>query len=394
MITRLITKDNIYHEPYDRHREEDFFAPAPKIREIFIDEENSISTSINSDVDLYPPTLEHARQMQNTKRFITTESELMEECGRTNRVQYIRPKPWERDRRVTQNRRRQIWKALKRHAKRRHIKGLANKHIADPRFKEAEARLKEECRLTSGARKVKHEPPSPTEMAAETRVRRQRLRRKLHKYYGYLAERSYSFVVAKTYALLLAPASARRAVEESTKVDCVLGPKKCPCRGLKWDHIFFTWRRVDDSEKLIEDEVKKFWGRCPECHNGYDKRFGGRGMDLIVSYCAKQMCTLQKAAEADEDVFTTGEKLKLSPAEIMRGLIPKMRRLIDERMLADNEEEVPDESLAQGAANLMNKWLGKRHSKFLAFIKEDDEDFRAWLEASTMRFSPVQRAAK
>jgi hypothetical protein len=262
MITRYITQDNYYHEPYVRPREEEeelpvlptvdellaidadvFFIPPPKIREIYIDEENSISTSIDSDVNLYPPTLEHARKMQNNTIFITTESELMEECGRTKgRVQYIRPKPWERDRRVTQNRRRQMWKALKRHAKRRHLKGLANKHIADRRFKEAEARLKKECRLTSGARKVKHEPPSPTEMAAETRVRRQRLRRKLHKYYGYLAERSYSFVVAKTYAMLLAPASARRAVEESTKVNCVLG-KKCPCRGLKWDHIFFTWSR-------------------------------------------------------------------------------------------------------------------------------------------------------
>jgi hypothetical protein len=414
--TIYITKDNLY-PPYiqgrrEEEKDEEVVLPtveellasddldeATVTREVYIDGELSIATSLNSDANLDPLILELAIKMKNNERFIGTETELKEECGRTrSRVKYIRPKPWERDRRVTQTRRRLMMKELKRHATKRHLKGLANKHIAHPLFKVAEAKMKDECRLTSGAKKVKYERPSPTDIAADTRVRRQGLRRKLHKYYEYLAEKSYSFAVAKTYAMLLAPASARRAVEESTKVDCLLGPKKCPCRGLKWDHIFFTWRRVDDGKKPIEDEVKKFWGQCPECKNGYDKRFGGKGMDIIVNDCTNIVNELQKAAEADADVFTSGEKLNLSPADILRGLIPKIRRLIDEGASEDGEK-ISDESAARGAATAkakecMNEWLGKRHSKFLAFIKEDDEDFWAWLEASSMRFTPAQQGAK
>ena len=68
----------------------------------------------------------------------------------------------------------------------------------DPKFQDAESSLKRECNVTRGIKKMVHEPPPPTELDNGTKARRQRLRRRLRKYYSYIA---YCAAIARSYAV-------------------------------------------------------------------------------------------------------------------------------------------------------------------------------------------------
>ena len=107
------------------------------------------------------------------------------------------------------------------------------------------------------------------------------------------------------------------------------------------------------------------------CKNGYDTRFSTEVMDLMLSYCDKYVSKLQEAADADEDTYTNGERLLISAADIQRGLVPKIKALMD-------ENDPSDEGAAE-IKKLLNGWLGIRHRNFLTKTEARDKDFEDYL---------------
>ena len=263
-----------------------------------------------------------AEKMQKHGNYINTELEAKKECERTNgRVQYKPPERHERNRNLTRKRRREIWKALKQYAENQRVTRKATIHQNEKRFVKAETKMKEECLATSGNNKVEYESPTSTELAPDTRVRRQRLRRKIRAYYQ---RRAKVYAVAFAYyevSQSLTPAHYRWNVLRKTKIQCPLGNDVCPCQGRNWEHMLFTWDRFDD--KSFKEETRKYWSKCPACKNGYDTRFLGKSMDIMLSYCNRYVGELHAAVEADKKTFTTGEELVISISDIGERLLPK-----------------------------------------------------------------------
>lgn len=319
-----------------------------------------------------------AAKMQQHERYLAAEKELMEECDRTDgMVIYNPPDPWEISRRVTQQRRREIIKVVEQYAEKERIKVLAKKRQADPRFKKAESRIERDCLATKGEWRVKYEPPSETELASGTGTRRKRLQRRLDKYYRALA---YTFAVETTYAVSKTPAHLRWIIKTSTIIRCKLGPKKCPCRGIRWDHVFFTWFEFDDGKggEYVEDQhANEFKSHCSVCKNVYDSRFSGRAMDMFVKYCKRYVSELEEAAEDDGKASTYGTKVIITAADIQKGLVPVMKALIDEDVSGDGP--ISDERVAERRAKI-NDWIGEVHKIRVDEAKAEMKEWRDWLD--------------
>ena len=332
--------------------------------------------TLPDNLDEIPPAILEmaATKMQQHKLFVAAELELMQECERINGMAiYKRPDPWEIARRCTQHRRREIMNALEQHAEMERVMVLAAKRQSKKQFRRTEERIEGDCHATKGEWRVEYEPPSPTELAPGTDTRRKRLQRKLDKYYRTMA---YSFAVAKTYVVSKMPAHLRWTTKTSTIVRCKLGSKKCPCRGIRWDHSFFLWHESADDEGgdfIKDDNEERFKRRCSECKNVYDKRFSGEAMDKIAKYCEKYVSELEDAADADDKASTYGTQVLISAAKIQVGLLPKLKALLakdtsDDECLAEMKigckdwisgERVKQVDEAKGEMKEWNNWLDK-----------------------------------
>jgi len=306
------------------------------------DDASTISDAASFCSDVSSLTvIRFAEKLQQHKRYIRTEFELKEECDRTKgRVEYKPPGVYEMSRHLSEKRRREVRRWLEKYAEEQRLEHLAKERQSKRQFISTEERIKKECLATSGDKKVVYEPPTSTELEQGTKMRRQRLRRKMRAYYRHRAKcYAIAFAYAESqliaYAELqsLSPAHYRWHVLRKLKVRCALGNDVCPCRGYDWGHPLFNWdRRSDESFK---EEKKKYWSRCHSCRTGYDTRFSGEDIDYMVSYCEKFVRQLHAAAEADKNTFTTGEQLVISIFDVGERLLPRVRAFYGDDMNAD-----------------------------------------------------------
>ena len=110
-------------------------------------------------------------------------------------------------------------------------------------FKRKENDLERMCCETDGLfYKVVYTGPSETELWTETKVRRQRMRRKLLKYYQFkLEQRQYINLTIRPLTNRFLDGIASDFYNESQVIECPSGDylEKCMCRGVNQDHICF-----------------------------------------------------------------------------------------------------------------------------------------------------------
>ena len=129
-------------------------------------------------------------------------------------------------------------------------------------FKKAEHKLEQRCLQTIGTHKVKYEGPSKTDLREETDARRRTLCRKLQEYSTFQAiEASRISRMGK-----FLEGVERDMFDESLMVECRLGVFRCPCRGIRLNHTFYTWFLGDEEY----EEQERRWKTCIYCGNLYD----------------------------------------------------------------------------------------------------------------------------
>ena len=306
------------------------------------------------DETLESAILADATRIQKHPRFVGTESKLESQCGKT-KTRYKKPPPHEVSRNLRTKRRRKIRKDLAKSLDVETLKAETKKRQSDPRFKRAEFKLRRECNFTRGRKRVKYIPPAPTEQPHETNTRRQKVRRALKRNCQYIA---MCFATIHVYALSQTHRMARHLISESISVSCPLGPKRCPCRGINWDHFIFNcdWTKENEEEKL--DEYKEFWGTCYMCHNKYDTRLIGQ-IDVLVGYCEKYMSTL---ISKDEDMVDV-DKIAISAAELEVTLVPKIHSLFG----MNKSSSSVDDNVSKAKENI-NEWVENKLSQHKALM--------------------------
>ena len=252
-------------------------------------------------------------------------------------------------------------KALTKYMGKQRLEWESAKRQGDPRFQKYESKLEVACNSTRGDKKVTYTPPSSTELEMGTNARRQRLRRALNRYHRYIGICS---AVARSYAL--SRLSSRVLVDffnESITVSCPLGASRCPCRGVRWNHLLLTWHDADRDDEEFLDEAEEFWDQCPVCKNDFDKRLVGF-VDTLLGYCNKFMRKIQ-----DDDMnirvkmlgnVSIEANLVISAAEIELSLVPKIRALF-----ADDNMDETDAPVNRAKAEI-DKWITQKYSETLA----------------------------
>ena len=318
-----------------------------------------------------------AQRHQANGGFKTLENELMHQCSKMGIVKYIPPSLYESTTAETAKRRKKMRDKLIPFMTPEERRPYAKRMQNNPQYKQTEHDYKHRCHKSSRTcYGVSYEPPLDTELYAATRGRRQRMQRKLIKYYQFKVMMNMSnkpdFLARVAMSFF----------KESRFVDCPLGPQMCPCHGVQQRHVCFTWRL--DRDELLK--LKERWRRCTCCNNVYDP-LDVKTMDCLLQACVKRATAIEgglsflSALWKGEDIEGGYEHaypidLKTLYVRIKMSLMPK----IDETVYFYNpdslgeknknpakqgggSEEIPDifAGIVQDMLNTVDKFILSEH---------------------------------
>ena len=275
----------------------------------------------------------HIELIQGNAGFKKIEWKFQHHCASTrDHVKYRPPSPSESTYSETFKRRQKMLIELIPYMNEEELHFHSAKIQGHGNFQRNETELKQRCQKSGGVYKVTYEGPSKTELWPEIKVRRQRMHRKLKEYYRFqdmmalLQELNRSRLLTKIGLSFF---------NENMTVKCPLGEQKCPCRGVRHNHTFFTWR-------MTEDEYERrlgIWKSCPFCRNYYDPH-EIESMDLLFQICADRKkkiedCPSSHVSEVGEETNPTAPNFavtdQMTYARIKAFLIPKIQKVIDRK---------------------------------------------------------------
>ena len=282
-----------------------------------------------------------ARQKQANAGFGRVEEKFKRKCESTNgRVKYRPPMPTESAYNISAKRRQAMLDELVPFMSVKEKRSHSAAMRSHGNFKRCDEELERRCNETKGSYEVVYDDPTDTELWRETRARRKRLRRKLEKYnqfqnmVAYLKEMSKKWPQRKIWMRM-----GLDLLNESITVKCPLGPKHCPCHGIRHKHICFTRKLSDEEYFKMGSEICQ---ECRRCGNTFDPRESNALDKLFRLYSLQKEIIIKDYREIVGELrpyVPMPEPPQVTYVQLKRLLYPSVAEIMDSNATTTREAQ-------------------------------------------------------